>query len=74
MTNTDRAGAARVALGWHAVEKDGEKPDTTIPGVLEEEMTDLLADLEHLANQEGVDFNRVLRMAQAHFVEERDGR
>lgn len=73
MTNAERAGAAQVTLGWHAVEKDGEKPDTTIPGVLEEEMIDFLADLEHLAKQEGISFVGVLSIAQRHVIEERVG-
>jgi len=74
MTNAERAGAAQVALGWHAVEKDGEKPDMTVVGVLEEEMIDLLADLEHLAKQEGISFVGVLSMARRHVIEERAGR
>ena len=73
MTNAERAGAAQVALGWHAVEKDGEKPDMTVPGVLEEAMIDLIADLEHLAKREGVSFVGVLSMARKHIIEERAG-
>lgn len=74
MTNAERADAAMIALEWHATEKDGNAPDMTIKGVLEEEMTDLLADLEHLAKREDINFDAVLRIARLHVIEERAGR
>lgn len=75
MTNAERADAAMIALEWHAAEKDGTgTTDMTVPGVLEEEMIDLLADLEHLAHRKGIFFESILRIARGHFAEERDGR
>ena len=66
MTNTERADAALIALdrydggGRHPVEKEE----------IGEAMTDLIADLKHLAHREGIDFNAVLRMAGQHYFEE----
>ena len=75
MTNTERADAAMIALEWHAAEKDGKgTTDMTVPGVLEEEMTDLLADLEHLAMRENINFADVKERALRHVFEERAGR
>ncbi len=64
-TINDRADVAEVALeAYRDANPDGEGES------VEELLTDLLADLLHLAKREDVDVYRVLFMAQQHFEEE----
>lgn len=41
-------------------------------GSMEENITDLLADLHHLADNFGIDWELVTRMAEVHHEAERD--
>lgn len=51
----------------------GKHHDAYMDGDLETAIVDMLADLEHLANHEGLDFERLVLTASDHaFTEQRD--
>jgi hypothetical protein len=58
--NEDRANRAQAALNAYDETWGGHDGST------EEQIIDLIADLNHLARREGVDFAVVLRCAQLH--------
>ena len=62
--NDDRAGWASTALRAFQVETGTDDEDA---------MSDLLADLMHLADREGEDFTADLRRGARHYVEETTG-
>jgi len=66
MTNEDRAKQARMTLDYFLsiVPNDDDVETLAI---------DLLADILHLLEQEGVDSGRVLASAENHFRAERKG-
>ena len=66
-TNEDRAEWALLAVESfrHVVNMGGEDLDTVI--------SDLLADLRHLADSEDLDFEEMLQWAYAHYEAEVNG-
>lgn len=63
MERAERLGHARAALAAYA----GDKGDPFDAGRLtEEEIGDLVADLQHLASAEGLNWRRVLALAELH--------
>jgi len=63
-TNEDRAERGRAILEEYG--KLAGEPDEDTPTLL----ADLLADLRHLAREEGVDFGKSSDMSKIHFNEE----
>ena len=66
MTNEDRAIAARQTLDYFLSIVSNDDDVETLA-------TDLLADMLHLLDQEGIDFERVMTSAENHFQLEREG-
>jgi hypothetical protein len=69
-TNEERAASAMAAL------ESQEKYHDTWPEGLSESIVDLVSDLLHLAHQNGIEPDYIIRMAQTHFdaeVEEEAG-
>jgi len=66
MTNEQRAEQARNTLNYFLSIVPNDDDVETLA-------TDLLADIFHLLEQEGVDFERVLSSAEDHFRAERKG-
>jgi hypothetical protein len=66
ITNEDRAGQARQTLDYFLNIAPNDDDVETLA-------TDLLADILHLLDQEGIDFERVLSSAEDHFRAERKG-
>jgi len=66
MTNEDRAKAAQKTLDYFL---------SIVPNddCVETLSIDLLADMLHLLEQEGIDSERVIRSAENHFRSEREG-
>ena len=64
VNNNDRAEWAQTGLDAFAVEIGGRGEP------LAQNMGDLLADLMHLCDREGIDFKDVLRVAETHYTEE----
>jgi len=58
MTQTNGMRADRAARAFQQYESDYEE---------EEKLSDLLADLQHLAHREGWDYDDALRAARMHF-------
>ncbi len=67
-TNDERASWAMVALLAFA-EETGQSADSS-HAELEETLTDLLSDLHHLADQQGIDWNDVTSSADLHYSDE----
>lgn len=63
-TNKDRAGWAKEAVDHFSKVVGAQDED------LETKMTDLLADMMHLADQNGLDFEKLTEHAENHFDEE----
>ncbi len=69
MTTADRIAAAEAAIERYLAHKGDdyrEEPARTT-------LRDVLADLMHWADEQHVDFNPALGMAEDHFASERDG-
>ncbi len=66
MTNEQRAEQARKTLDYFLSLAPNDEDVETLA-------IDLLADILHLLEQEGTDFERVLRLAEDHFRAERKG-
>ena len=66
MTNEDRAKQARMTLDYFLSIFPNDDDVETLA-------IDLLADILHLLEQEGVDSERVLSSAESHFRAERKG-
>ncbi len=66
LTNRQRADRIHPAVrqyGWEHLEGD----------TMEDTITDMVADLFHLAQREHLDVDRIAEMARFHFDEELDG-
>jgi hypothetical protein len=66
-TLATHAGRGKVACDVYREKFEGPSEP------VEEGITDLIADLLHYAAQQGLDEERVARMAMTHFICERDG-
>ncbi len=64
MNNDDRRAKGEGALRYAGLYFRGKEP--------EESLIDLLADLMHYADREGLDYNDALRIARGHFRNERE--
>jgi hypothetical protein len=69
LTNDDRAARAADVAEYYS-SKPGMDPVADVG--LNTTLQDLLADMMHLAANEGVDWDSVQTMAEVHFNEERD--
>ncbi|QOJ14150.1 MAG: hypothetical protein HRU75_05675 [Planctomycetia bacterium] len=70
-TNTDRAAWAKEALAdFTARTCGGDHPDTMDRSDLENATSDLIADLLHFAEQQGVETDCILASAVLHFEAE----
>lgn len=71
-----RAVWALDALRAYSDEKEGKRKGGRLYDDPETVLTDLIADCYHLAHRDGLDMERVLRLAQGHFeaeIEEEEG-
>jgi hypothetical protein len=66
LTNEDRAIAARQTLDYFLSIVPNDDDVETLA-------RDLLADMLHLLDQEGIDFERVMESATDHFQTEKEG-
>jgi hypothetical protein len=67
-TNKDRAGWATMALAAFTEETfNGGHPDTMVRDDLECAIADLIADLLHLAGQQGFEPQAILESANSHY-------
>ena len=57
----------KIHPAWHALDQYCRTKGEFIFGTLETEIIDLMADLLHLAQDEGYDSINLLRLAQMHY-------
>ncbi len=63
-TNRERADRVDLSVLQYGIDHEGDRPD------LEDTITDMIADLSHLAYQAGFDVQRIREVAEIHFAEE----
>ncbi len=63
-TNAERADRVDLSVLQYGIDHEGDHP------CLEDTITDMIADLSHLANQAGLDVQRIREVAEMHFAEE----
>ena len=67
VTTEDKSNAALLALNTHYQQINGA---TIPPDEMEDALTDLIADLQHYAARNGLDFEYSRDLAQIHFEKE----